>query len=235
MSVFYYGPGDHDSGFVGFRVTRSWNGDYRQRYFSTNMAELQSDSDRYFKYQRLQAEYQDTVWAIESLEHQYHQFVTTNKSNTKPERGVGVHGIVIMFATAYGGKYAPGFGVSRPDKPQKRFMLKDHLFSDAWRLAVNHWADENSIADEDRTRVLGNPPHPDQFKRLRHQMVNEEGRNVPVEALRPVYREQRILLTLARQQQASSAKELTSHRKPSSSDRSIETEISEWFQSELAG
>lgn len=235
MSVFYYGPGDHDAGFVGFRVTRSWNGDYRQRYFSTNLAKLQSDSDPYFKYQRLQAEYQDTAWAVESLEYQYQQFVTTNKSNTKPERGVGVHGIVIMFANAYGGNYAPCFCVSRPGKHQKRFMLKEHLFSDAWRLAVNLWADENSIADEDRTRVLENPPLPDQFKRLRHQMVNEEGRDVPVEALRPVYREQRSILAQARQQQTSKTHESTHHRKPPQPDRSIEAEISSWFQSELAG
>lgn len=230
MSVFYYGPGDHDAGFVGFRVTRSWNGDYRQRYFSTNLAELQSDSDPYFKYQRLQAEYQDTAWAVESLEYQYQQFVTTNKSNTKSERGVGVHGIVIMFANAYGGNYAPCFCVSRPGKHQKRFMLKEHLFSDAWRLAVNLWAIENSILEADRDRVLENPPNPDQFKRLRQHMINEEHRNVPVESLRDVFREQRVSIALARQNQNS-----VPSNSSLSSDDSLERKMADWFQSSFAG
>lgn len=230
MSVIYYGPGEHDAGFVGFRVTRSWSGDYYQRYFSTNVAELQSDSDPYFKYQRLQAEYQDTAWAVESLEYQYQQFVTTNKINTKPERGVGVHGIVIMFANAYGGNYAPCFCVSRPGKHQKRFMLKEHFFSNAWRLAVNLWAIENSIMEVDRDRVMANPPHPDQFKRLRQHMISEERRNVPVESLRDVFREQRASIALARQNQ-----NLASSNRSLSSDDSLERKMAGWFQSSFAG
>ena len=98
MSAIYYGPSDHDSGFVGFRVTKAWNDIYRQKYFSTLRAESQSDDAIYFRYQRVRAEHQEACWVVESLEYQYQQFVTSNSGNIKPERGLGIHGIVILFA-----------------------------------------------------------------------------------------------------------------------------------------
>ena len=68
MSVHYYGRGDHGGGFVGFRVTKSFNGDYRQSYFSTIPAKSQSDEDIYFRYQRLKAEYKEAEWEAEMLD-----------------------------------------------------------------------------------------------------------------------------------------------------------------------
>lgn len=119
MSVSYYARGDHAGGFIGFRVTRAWNGEYNQQYFSTVRAKSQNDEDIYFRYQRLLAEHQDAVWAVDSLKYQYEQFVTRSRGNTKPERGVGVHGIVAMFARWHGGSWEPCFCVSQPGKSQR--------------------------------------------------------------------------------------------------------------------
>ena len=79
----------------------------------------------------------------------------------------------------------------------KRFHFKTALFSEAWREAVHFWADEHTVFDEDRDRVLATPPSPGQFSALRRQM-NSEGRDIPTEALEPVFREQRMRLAKAR-------------------------------------
>ena len=225
MSVIYYGPGEHDSGFVGFRVTKVWSDIYRQKYFSTSAAQSQTDDSIYFRYQRVRAEHQDACWAVESLEYQYQQFVTTNNGNTKPERGIGIHGIVILFAHGYGGKFEPGFSVSQPGKPQKRFLFKNHPFTEAWRLAADHWAQENGILEADHVRIMGSPPSPEQFKRLRHQMNHIEGYDIPVESLRVVFQEQREQLANSR-----TSRHLQTVSKPPIS--SLESDVRAWFESE---
>lgn len=233
----YYGSGDHPAGFIGFRVVRSWDygKEYRQRYFSTSLAGSQSDTDVYFRYQRVRSEHQDACWAVESLEHQYQRFVTETKKTTKPERGLGVHGITAMFARWHGGTWEPCFSVSRPGKPQKRFFFRHYPFTKAWELAVNHWAQENSIMEVDRMRVLNTRPDPAQFKRLRRQMNDNEGSSVPVEALRPVFQEQRDLIIAQRSaEKVCSIKPLkTSSLNPSL--KSTEAEMLDWFESELEG
>lgn len=97
MVVIYYEPDKHPAGFIGFRVTTSINGQFLQRYFSTRAATEQSDADTLFLYRRLEAELQYLEWQRESLLHRYHQFVTESHPNTRPERGVGVHGLTAAF------------------------------------------------------------------------------------------------------------------------------------------
>lgn len=229
MGIAYYSFDEHDSGFVGFRVTRGFGGDYRQAYFSTYFAKYQSDEDKYFRYQRLRAEYQEAEWEAESLWYQYQQFVTTSNRTSKPWRGLGIHGITAMFARYYGGTYQPCFSVNRPGKPQKRFMFKFHRYSEAWALAVDLWARENGILEEDRIRVLNNPPPPEHFKQLRRQMNDHEGFDIPVEALGPVFEEQREQLAHQKLQQRSQDLRL-SETAPTHED--AEAEILAWFESE---
>jgi len=237
LSVTYYGSGDHPSGFVGFRAVRSWNHgkDYRQCYFSTSAAKSQSDSDVYFRYQKLRAEHQDACWAVESLEHQYQRFVTMTNPTTKPERGLGVHGITAMFARWHGGKWEPCFSVSRPGKPQKRFFFRHHPFTKAWELAVDHWAQENGIREVDRERVLNSPPEPSQFKRLRRQINDIEGSSVPVEALRSVFQEQRDLIDATQAAEKIRSLKLADSPSSNASLVSTEREILEWFELAMEG
>lgn len=235
MSVTYYGSGEHPGGFVGFRVVRSWNygKTYRQGYYSTAAANSQSDTDVYFRYQKLRAEHQDACWAVESLKHQYHRFVTTTKATTKPERGLGVHGITATFAHWHGGGWEPCFSVSRPGKPQKRFFFRHHAFTKAWELSVECWAKGNSILDVDRARVLNSPPDPAQFKRLRRQMNDNEGSSIPVEALSAVFREQRDLINAQRTTEKARLMKLSETSTCNTSLTSTEVDMLEWFESEV--
>lgn len=235
MSITYYGPGDHASGFIGFRVTRAFNGNYLQAYFSTLPAGSQSDDDSYFRYQHLRARHQDLAWEVESLWYQYRQFVTQSRGNTRPERGLGVHGITALFARGYGGKWEPCFSVSRPKQPGKRFMLCHYPYSEAWREAVTLWADEYQILEEDRDRVLKNPPDPEQFKRLRRQMNDHEGHNIPVEALGPVFKEQRERIAQMRLRER--ARHLAPLSRPATQEsrEKTEAEMLAWFERERAG
>lgn len=231
MSVRYYGPGDHPGGFVGFQVTRSWDDDYRHTSFSTSPAKSQSDNDLYFRYKRLQAEYQDAEWAAESVLYQYQQFITTSSNKAKPYRGLGIHGITATFAQ-YGKACQPCFTVSRPGKPGKRFLFKFHPFSEAWLLAVNLWADENGILEEDRARVLANPPDPEHFKQLRRQMNDYEGFDISVEALGPVFSEQREKMAQKRLTQRSNALKLAETPSTVDSRKNAETDMLAWFEKE---
>jgi len=232
LSVTYYGRGDHPGGFVGFRAVRSWNHgkDYRQCYFSTSAAKSQSDSDVYFRYQKLRAEHQDACWAVESLEHQYQRFVTMTNPTAKPERGLGVHGITAMFARWHGEKWEPCFSVSRPGKPQKRFFFRHHTFTKAWELAVDHWAQENGIMEVDRERVLNSPPDPSKFKRLRRQMNDVEGFDIPVEALGPVFQEQRDLINAKKSAEKIRSLKLNETSTDNPSLLTTEKEILAWFE-----
>jgi len=197
MGVKFYGPGDHPAGFIGFRVTLAFNDNYNQTYFSTNPAEQQSDEDRYFYYRRLQAEKQNLEWQLESLRYQYHRFVHQNHPTTKPERGVGVHGITASFFRDRRGTWQAGFTVARDQhedgrrKPTKRFTFCTKPFSQVWLEAANVWADEHEIVPVDRERVVKTSPEPEQFKRLRRQMNEHDGFDIPVGALSAVFAEQR--------------------------------------------
>lgn len=111
-------------------------------------------------------------------------------------------------------------------------MFRHYAFSEAWRLAVNLWADENNILPEDRERILISVPEPEQFKRLRRQMNDCEGCDVPVECLRPAFKEQREALAMARLSERSQKMELTVHPLLDESKVGTENEMLTWFERE---
>lgn len=233
MSVVYIPEGKRADGFVGFKVT-GFDGEHHQnRYFTTLPAKQQDDSDVYYRYQKLKAEQQDAAWAVDELEKKYLKFISTSRGNTKPERGVGVHGIVAMYVP-WGDRWEPGFSVSRADQGPKRFLFKHYRFSEAWHEAVNLWAQEYGIVDEDREWVLQRMPEPEQFKRLRHQMNDHEGHDIPVEALRPVFREQREHLALTRLSEKAQQLKLNERESLQVPTRNTENEMLAWFERERA-
>lgn len=232
MSVKPYAPGEHPAGFIGFRVTRGFNGEYRQEYFSTREAETQDETDWFYRYQHLRAQYLDTKWAMESLWHQYQVFVTQDNPRTTPYRGVGVHGITIAFTRWNEVYLEPCFIVNHKKsitgRNASRFYLRNYRFSDAWKLAVNTWADEYDILEVDRKRVLANPPAPEQFKQLRTHMNEVEGYDIPVSTLGSVFREQREALRQQRLQHLAREMKLTNTALgPSKTD--VEAEMLDWF------
>jgi hypothetical protein len=234
MAVTYYGPGEHPAGFVGFHVTAEFNGDL-QRLFGTSSAEVQEDADVLFLARRLEAQLQDLEWQRDSLQYRYERFVTESHPNTRPERGVGVHGITVAFHRQGRGSWRACFKVARyqdaeaPRQPAKVFTFSKP-YSDVWEEVVGFWAEEHGVRSADRQRVLDSPPDPEQFKRLRRQMNEHEGYDVPVEALSPVFAEQRSLL--AKQRAELKAKEMKLHvGVPSPVSTDIQAEMAAWFES----
>lgn len=234
MAVIYYGPDKHPAGFVGFRVTTGYNGNFLQRYFNTSAATKQSNTDALFLYRRLEAELQYLEWQRESLLHRYHRFVTENHPNTRPERGVGVHGLTAAFIRQGKRGWQPCFKVSRfhnrdnPRQPAKMFTFSK-LYSEVWEDTVSFWAEEHDVREADKIRVLNNAPEPYQFKRLRRQMNEKEGSKIPVEALSPAFAEQRS--NLAKERAMLKAKEMKLHAgMPSTFNQDIQTEMAAWFE-----
>ncbi|WP_339649730.1 hypothetical protein [Halopseudomonas pelagia] len=235
MAVNYYGPGEHSAGFIGFHVTARFNGDFYQRYFNTLPAQEQSDEDVYFLYRRLEAELQDLEWQRESLQNWYERFVTENHANTLPERGVGVHGITAAFTRQGRGSWRACFMVARyqvtgtPRQPVKTYTFF-RPYTEVWNEAVTFWAEEHGIRSADMERVLKSPPDPEQFKRLRRQMNEDEGYDIPVEALSSVFAEQRSML--AQQRAVLKAKRMKLHvGVPSPLKADIQAEMAAWFES----
>lgn len=242
MGIKHYKPGEHPGKFVGFRVTASWNQEYRQEYFDTFDAETQDDCDPYFKQQHLKAQILDLQWELESLDYQYQQFVTRNHPGTKPHRGLGFQGMTIGFLRAHGDQWEPCFLVNRSkDKADEStrkgrivIPLKKHLFSDAWKLATNHWVEENEIRPEDIERIRKQPPSPEQFKELRRYMNEVEGCDIPVKSLHPVFAEQREMIRSSRllEQSAKNGRTLPAHPKQEI-DKGILLDVESWFAEEV--
>lgn len=203
MGVRFYRPGEHQGGFIGFRVTRTVGDEYKQRYFSTNGL---SEDDFWFRYLKVKAQLVDTEWKVESLWHQYKTFVTSDHPNTKPGRGTGVHGITLGFTHDRRDRWVGCFIVQLSRKKgAHKVYFGTRLYSEAWKEAVNAWADNYEILPEDYDRVLNNPPPPEQFKELR-RIMNTEGFNIPVTALRQVFTEQREEIRMKRPLAHASAK-----------------------------
>lgn len=232
MAVRYYGKGEHKAGFLGFRVT---SGTGEQRYFSTRAAAVQDDSDSRFLFQRLSAEKQDAEWRLESLRLRYQRFVTKEHAGTKPHRGVGVHGITAAFFRNGPNNWTPGFVVSRfrggECRPARPFRMKRKPYSQVWQEVVDFWAEEHGVLPRDRNRLLASSLGPEQFKRLRRQMNEHEGFDIPVSALSPAFAEQRS--ELEHQRALRNAQNLGLNQAaglPAPPSDDLQAEVAAWFE-----
>ena len=230
MAIRYYAPGDHGSGFIGFRVTVAFNQNYRQSYFSTSRSDNQNESDVHFRYEKLKAELQEATWQADSYLHQYQVFVSQNHPTTKPFRGVGVHCITCHFFRDRRNSWQAAFNVKPPVGHPKAFTFCTKSFTDNWIAAVKFWGEQHEILGGDVQRVLTNPPLPDQFKALRRHLNTEHGYDIPVQTLSSVFAEQRgelLQKKAAKKLQNQNAKEF------GPAQQNVAAEISEWFETEL--
>lgn len=239
MSIHYYGPGDLSSGFVGFRVVVGFNKKHRQSWFSTKQAKVQDESDFEYKRAHLKAQIREAELKAESALHQYQTYVTTNYPRLPEERGVGVHGLTLQIRRDNGRRnsaaprFEPGFLVNYKEDGQscnRLFTFFSSYYSTAWREAVLLWGEKHDILQEDIDRLLANPPAPERFKELR-RFLNEQAGNeladlIPVEALEPVFREQRVALAARRATEK--------YRLGQSNTDTTESEIALWFEKESA-
>lgn len=244
MSIKYYAKGEHPTGFIGYRVTVGYSDKYLQRYFSTRGDEFRYQDDRcpFFKRQRLRAELQNATWGAESDWYQYQKFVNESHPSTGPFHGVGVHGLTLQFKTDRPGKWQAGIEINAPKgncrnlgKHQHYFYtFRTRMFSEVWKKCVNLWADLNGVLDVDRERLLNTPPPPQQFRDLRRHLNDTNGNDIPVEALRPVFAEQRQSIAAQKQ-----LKEISYERMPEpkagAEDKSVTSDVASWFKSEVEG
>lgn len=233
MSVIYYGPGKHSSGFVGFQVARSPIEGFKPECFSTSHLHKQSDHDVRFKYLRLKAEYHDAEWEAETLIRQYRRFVSANNPLTDPDRGVGVHEMTASFVLDRQKKWQACFLVSAGTRRRgpREFTFQTRLFSQAWCEAVEFWAKAHEILAEDTLRVLASPPAPEQFKRLRRSLNDQEKSDIPIETLSPVFEEQRALLSQKRREKATPVRSEASTQGTDTDP--LQSEMAAWFQHQL--
>jgi len=236
MSVIYYGPGKHSSGFVGFRVAHSPTEGFKPECFSTSHLHKQSDHDVRFKYLRLKAEYHDAAWEAETLIRQYRRFVSESDPLTGSDCGVGVHGMTASFVLDRQKKWQACFLVSASTagahrREPRAFTFQTRLFSQAWSEAVEFWAKEHEILAEDSARVLASSPAPEQFKRLRRSLNDQEKSDIPIETLSPVFEEQRALLAQKRREKATPVRSPTPTQSPDTDP--LQSEMAAWFQHQL--
>lgn len=224
MAIKHYKRGEHPAGFIGFRVAVSFGGKYRQKYISTSDI---TEEESAFTLRKLEAQLLEQQWKQESLLQQYQVSVTSSHPNTKPGRGLGVHGLTMAFSADKRGTWSAAFVVQNERSVPERFTFANRLYSDAWRDAVNRWGAVHDVLPEDLERVLNNPPDPARFKELRRIMV-EEGHDVPVGALHHVFREQRERLKGVKPIKEAPAVALPGVPKV---DDKIAREMEEWFNS----
>lgn len=235
MATTYYGLGEHPTGFVGFNVAVEVAGELQLRHFSTQTARVQAEECVIFLQRRLLAKLQELEWQRDNLQHRYQRFVSENQANTPLERGVGVHSISAAFARRGRGQWRACFKVERfhsgaSSRQPARLFPFTGSFSEVCEEALVFWAEEHGVCSDDTRRVLNNPPDPEQFKRLRRQMNEHEGYDIPVEALSPVFAEQRSQLAMQR-----SELKVKEMKRPvgvtSSINTDIQAEMAAWFES----
>ena len=130
----------------------------------------------------------DKKWREESKAVQYDRLVNANHPTTKPDRGIGVTGISIVFVREIyrnSANYRPVFRVQTPGRGvgARTFGIRAIGLQKAWENAVNVWADFHQIKDIDRARTIAHPPNKTTFIKLRRRM-NQEGHNIPIAALK---------------------------------------------------
>lgn len=241
MGVKQYRKNEHPTGWLGFRVSVAFGDQRHQAYFSTRNCNFQDDRCIHFKRERLKAELQDAEWMAESALFQYKRFVSESHPATREGRGLGFHGMTSTFTVDRRGKYQAAFIVhwfdesdsSRQPKRATEFTFRSKPFSVVWKDAVNYWAEVHDVLDEDRDRILANPPAPSVFTNLR-RIMNNEGFDIPHEALGPVFREQRDALKTRRLMAAISTKDAPGGDEPAKRPE-IEGQIEAWFRSETSG
>lgn len=226
MSVRFFGRGDHPGGFIGFRVARSFDGRFRNDYFSTSHLDNSNPGDRrQIEILKLKAEIRDMEWKAEAALAEYQRFVSLDHPNCKPFRGVGVHCITAEFdnGSTPGARYNPGFRV-RLGRKTIFVNFKEYHFTKAWEKAVTIWSEHHDIQPGDAQRVQKNVPDPGQFKLLRAQMI-KEGVDIPVSVLREVFAEQRLAIKVEKSKLSEKAKAIETSKDLSSFTEGLMSEL----------
>ncbi|TBW57463.1 hypothetical protein EZI54_07330 [Marinobacter halodurans] len=204
MGIRFYNKGEHAGGFVGFRVSRSVDGKPRQEYFKVTDTDPESIN---YKRGKLEAYRLALAWEEEAQEKEYQRFVNEDSPQTTPERASGVHRLTLGFVQDKRKNWVPAFIVTggsdravegRVRRIYRVFTMQSSGLKEAWSKAVHFWAEVHDIHEADRRRVLINSPDPTKFKELRRFECEVNGKDIPVEAIRAAFKEQRDAIRMER-------------------------------------
>lgn len=192
MAIDFYDIGELKSGFAGWRVSGTVRGKRYQKYFSIRNNHPGIDNAVWIKYQRLKAEYYYARLRMRSYAAQYFDLLRSDHPRTLPGRGLGFRGVTLGILKNPGAtRYQCQFIVNFRNSTQRFVIHADQSFDQAWDHAIDYWADAFEIREKDAVRVRREKkPSPEAFKQLR-RIMNEEGHDIPVDALHFVFAHQR--------------------------------------------
>ena len=192
MAIQFYDKGELSSGFYGWRVAATIRGKRYQKYFSLRRPSDAVPETLWHRYQKTRAEYYEARWAMRAAAVQYLDFIRTEHPRVKPYRGVGFQGMTLGIGTIGGNQTEQCyFQVNAPGNPMRIAITEKQTLSKAWDRAVRLWGEAFGIRQKDIEAKRQTPPTPEQFKRLRKHMNEEEHASLGVGVLHHVYAEQR--------------------------------------------
>ena len=205
MAIQYFGPGDHPAGWTGWRVVVPAGNKRNYQAYFTDKPEADWKLEDWLKRQELRAQIYDYSRQCRALLRQYRNIIRFNDRRTPAIYGVAASGIR-LFAQARQralGGWVFGFQVTQfPNLHPLRIVIGPQSYSEAWTMAVAAWAKHHGVRPQDAQDLLRRQPDPKRFKELRRYLNEHKGKDIPVEALRPVFAEQRQSLEHQKAQKA---------------------------------
>lgn len=159
MTVIFYDEGEHDAGFVGFRVatTIASDDEYRQKYYSL--------SDYTYSVAKKLAHAQNEIWKAEAEEiKRFNKLYQRKKHWGKNIIVEGLRAYIGIENKIRRGEkityFYPAFYVTKPGygKGDISFRTSVHGYKKAYQLAVAQYSRIHDLSTEDRKRLLGMIP-----------------------------------------------------------------------------
>lgn len=179
MAVIYYGEGDHEAGFVGFRVatTIGSNSNYKQAYFSLN--------EYSYRMAELLANQLNEKWKLEAEQVKLKNMTTKLRKNSGPHIiAQGIKAKICVERKFRGGEskayFSPCFSVKIPSqgKGDTVFRTSKHGYTEAYKKAVDLHCDIHGLTDTQYVELLGRIPSPSLFTEHLVELTQNRGHNV---------------------------------------------------------
>lgn len=184
MTVIFYDEGDHDAGFVGFRVatTIGHDEDYRQEYFSLK----DYSHDTAYKL----AHAQDAKWRVQAEDIKRENKLKRRRKNWGKSIIVeGLRAYINTETKIRGGEkrayFSPMFAVKNPGygKGNFNFRTNSHGYKKAYELAVKKYSKIHNLGLQDELDLLEMIPCETLFSVYLLNKMQERGININKEEI----------------------------------------------------
>ena len=190
MGIKIYNEDDHGGGFIGIRVVRMINGEYRQKYFSFRISRHHyvnlTEERRLLK----TAKTLDRQWEKDQADAACKKRKKQSfKDNGNAIEQIGITGIRPQIysslryrAHEYRWYYSAHFTINYIEKTKKtqrnkKMNIRVHGYKTAWRKAVEFYKTQNDTNPCDIKKLLKLMPEPTVFEQIR-QRKNKNGHRI---------------------------------------------------------